>query len=163
MMKIEIREMREADIGDVQHVATASWHTTYEGIIPQGIQDRFLDAAYSEQMMRIRRKQSLILVAEVGGEIVGYANYTPVNEAGMSELAAIYLLESAQGNGIGSAFLTAGIERLPGVKEIQVNVEKRNTIGMNFYEAKGFQTIDEFDDDFDGHILETLRMTLVVE
>src|SRR5690625_6674009 len=51
----------------------------------------------------------------------------------MSELAAIYLLESAQGNGIGSAFLTAGIERLPGVKEIQVNVEKRNTIGMNFY------------------------------
>ena len=163
MMKIEIREMREADIGDVQHVATASWHTTYEGIIPRGIQDRFLDAAYSEQMMRIRRKQSLILVAEVGGEIVGYANYTPVNEAGMSELAAIYLLESAQGNGIGSAFLTAGIERLPGVKEIQVNVEKRNTIGMNFYEAKGFQTIDEFDENFDGHVLKTLRMTFVVE
>src|SRR5690625_7433532 len=78
MMKIEIREMREADIGDVQHVATASWHTTYEGIITQSIQDRCRDAAYSEQRMRIRSKQSCILVAEVGGEIVGYANYTQV-------------------------------------------------------------------------------------
>jgi len=163
MMKVEIREMQEADIEHVQHVATASWQTTYEGIIPQSIQDRFLDAAYSEHMLRIRRKQSLILVAEVSGEIVGYANYTPVNEAGASELAAIYLLESAQGKGIGSAFITAGIERMPRVKEIHANVEKRNTIGMNFYEAKGFQTIDEFDENFDGHVLKTLRMTFVVE
>lgn len=161
-MEMIIREMQEDDIEHVQRVATASWHTTYAGIIPRSIQDRFLDAAYSKQMMRLRREQSLMLVAEVGEDIVGFANYTPVDEAGASELAAIYLLESAQGNGIGSALLAAGKQRLPGVKEIHINVEKSNTIGTTFYVAKGFQITAEYDDNFDGHILQTLRMVLPV-
>ena len=29
---------------------------------------------------------------------------------------------------------------------------------MNFYKAKGFEIFEEFDDNFDGHILKTVRM-----
>lgn len=41
-------------------------------------------------------------------------------------------------------------------------LKKENEIGKNFYAAKGFTTVKEFDDDFDGYILKTLRMVLEI-
>lgn len=55
-----------------------------------------------------------------------------------------------------------GINNIDGAKEILVNVEKDNEVGINFYKASGFEVISEFDDDFDGHILKTVRMVLKV-
>ena len=58
--------------------------------------------------------------------------------------------------------LQQGIDNLDGIKEIYINVEKDNKIGKTFYEVKGFQVVKEFDDEFDGHILKTVRMVLKV-
>lgn len=58
--------------------------------------------------------------------------------------------------------LNEGIQSLSGVKEIYVDVEKDNTIGKTFYERKGFQIVKEYDDNFNGHILRTVRMVLEV-
>lgn len=162
-MQSEIRKMREADIKQVQHVAKQSWHVTYEGIIPLNIQNNFLRMAYSDEMMKRRLEGSHMFVAEVNDEVVGFANYAYVNDQGQSELSAIYLLPKEQGKGIGTALLEEGIHTLQNVKEIYVNVEKDNGIGVNFYRAKGFQIVKEFDDNFDGHVLKTIRMKLVVE
>jgi len=30
----------------------------------------------------------------------------------------------------------------------------------NFYEAKGFKVVKEFDEEFEGHVLKTIRMVL---
>ncbi|WP_199880735.1 N-acetyltransferase [Bacillus massiliglaciei] len=49
-----------------------------------------------------------------------------------------------------------------GLKEMFVHVEKENKIGKAFYKAKGFKTVSEFEEDFDGHILQTVRMVLKV-
>ncbi|WP_090866429.1 GNAT family N-acetyltransferase [Oceanobacillus limi] len=154
--------MRREDIENVQDVAKKSWNATYEGIIPNRIQENFLNAAYSDERMEQRLSGSYLFVAEVENKIVGFANFSPVQRNGKVELGAIYLYPEHQGKGIGSAFLQEGIQKIDGIREIYINVERDNTIGKNFYEAKGFKLVEEFDDNFDGHILKTLRMVLAV-
>lgn len=48
------------------------------------------------------------------------------------------------------------------VLKIYINVERDNKSGRDFYNAKGFTVVSEFDDNFDGHILKTVRMVLKV-
>lgn len=154
--------MITGDIEQVQAVAKESWHATYEGIIPREIQQNFLNGAYSDEMMERRMEHSLMLVAEAENTIAGFANFTPVNQQGQTELSAIYLLPQYQDEGIGSALLNTGVKKLENLKEIQLDVEKENIIGTAFYKAKGFKIVDEYDDDFDGHILKTVRMELIL-
>ncbi|WP_199860687.1 GNAT family N-acetyltransferase [Oceanobacillus damuensis] len=161
-MSFLIRKMTKEDTKKVQDVAQKSWNTTYEGIIPSEIQENFLNAAYSDEMMEKRLNSSLLLVAEVENSLVGFANYSPVKNECEVELGAIYIYPEHQGKGIGTALLQEGIKILEGVREIYINVEKENKIGKTFYEAKGFKIVQEFDDDFDGHILKTVRMVLEV-
>lgn len=160
-MTFTIRKMQAKDIPQVQQIAKASWHHTYKGIIPEDIQTNFLQAAYHDDMMKKRLEQSFLFVAETEGKIVGFANYTPVQPDGTAELSAIYLLSEYQGKGIGTALLKEGL-RMKDVKAISADVEKENRIGMAFYEARGFQPVTEFDEDFDGHILKTIKMVLDV-
>lgn len=157
-----IREMKKEDTKQVQDVAKKSWNSTYDGIIPHNVQENFLKTAYSDEMMEKRLKGSFIFVAEIENEVVGFANFTIVNDEGQSELSAIYIYPDYQGKGIGTALLQKGIKELENVKEIYIDVEKENNIGKNFYEAKGFREIKEFDDNFDGHILKTIQMCLTV-
>lgn len=162
MLTLIIRQMKEEDIPFVQEIAKTSWGVTYEGIIPMHIQSRFLEAAYSEERLITRLQTSPFLVAELDESLVGFANFSTVNDDGQAELFAIYLLPDVQNKGIGSALLESGIQKLRGITSLTVCVEKDNTIGSQFYKAKNFQYVEEFDDLFDGHILKTLRLALVL-
>lgn len=157
-----IRKMHVEDIPQVQGVAKKSWNATYEGIIPFEIQEKFLKVAYNDDRMKQRLERSFLFVAEIDSNVVGFANFSPVNDEGKAELGAIYLYPEYQGKGIGSALLQKGINELEGVEEIYINVERDNEIGKSFYDAKGFQVLKEFDDDFEGHTLKTVRMVLNV-
>lgn len=159
-MDISIREMTIEDIDNVHDIAMESWHATYEGIIPRQLQDNFLGRAYSYDMLSKRMRNSNLFIAVVEGEIVGFADFSMVDEDGVSELVAIYLSPDKQGKGIGSALVQNGIDKLGDVKEILVEVEKGNAIGRRFYEARGFKIVKEYDDNFDGHILNTIQMVL---
>ncbi|MBD7908427.1 GNAT family N-acetyltransferase [Sporosarcina gallistercoris] len=161
-MQFKIRTMQPGNIQQVQRVAKISWNATYDGIIPVDVQERFLENAYSDDMMSRRMQNSVMLVAEQEGRMVGFANFSRVNEAGESELAAIYLLPDAQGQGIGTALFLKGINILDDAKMIVLTVEAANKIGKTFYEAKGFDVIDEFEEDFDGHKLQSIRMRYTV-
>ncbi len=159
-MNITIRKMYYDDIKQVQDVAKTTWNATYEGIIPLDVQNNFLKSAYNDEKMKQRLERAFLFVAEVDNRVVGFANFSPVREDGKVELGAIYLYPEYQGKGIGSALLQQGIKDLYGVKELYINVEKDNKIGKTFYEAKGFEIVKEFDEEFDGHILKTVRMVL---
>ena len=161
-MEFLVRNMQEGDIKQVQDVAGKTWNFTYEGIIPLDVQENFLSSAYNDDRMQQRMDRSVILVATISEKVVGFANFSRVNEVGIVGLAAIYIYPEYQGKGIGSALLQQGIKELDGVKEIFVDVEKDNLSGIRFYEAKTFEVVREFDDDFDGHILKTIEMVLKV-
>ncbi|KAB2333312.1 GNAT family N-acetyltransferase [Cytobacillus depressus] len=161
-MDYSIRSATIDDFGHIQNVAKTSWHYTYEGIIPRDIQDNFLQTAYNDEMMRRRIERSHLFVGETDGKIVGFANFSSVNDQGEIELGAIYLFPEYQGKGIGTALLQEGINTIQGIREVYINVEKENLTGRNFYEAKGFEVVSEFDDHFEGHLLKTVRMVLKV-
>ncbi|HDX9577132.1 TPA: GNAT family N-acetyltransferase [Bacillus pseudomycoides] len=161
-MNFVIREMKEEDIPSVQYVAKTSWNDTYKDIIPEVVQEKFLGHAYSDDMMKQRLQHSHFFVGEVDGEVVGFANFSPIKYQNEAELGAIYLLPTYQGSGMGTALLRKGITKLEGVKKIYINVESENKTGKAFYNAKGFAVVDAFEDDFDGYMLKTLRMVLHV-
>lgn len=161
-MDYNIRLMKKKDIPQVQRVAKVSWNSTYEGIIPLEIQSNFLKRAYSYKTLKRKLKYSMMLVAEVHGKIVGFANYSHVSSEGSTLLGAIYIYPEFQGYGIGTAFLIEGVKVL-NVKEIRLNVEKNNSIGVRFYQAKGFEKISETEEDFNGHTIQTINMKLKIK
>ncbi|MBM7650240.1 ribosomal protein S18 acetylase RimI-like enzyme [Bacillus ectoiniformans] len=152
-----IRLMEEKDIPFIQRVAKESWADSYEGMIPSDIQEAFLKEAYSTSYLKIRMKSSLMIISEKEGVLTGFANFSEIN-GGACELFAIYLLPEAQGRGIGTILLKEGLVRLREVKQLFVNVEKENLRAKRFYDARGFKVIKEFEEDFKGHKLQTIRM-----
>ncbi|MBW7977864.1 GNAT family N-acetyltransferase [Bacillus velezensis] len=159
-VKPMIRAMKTNDIKQVRQVAERSWHHTYEGIIPRHIQDQFLESVYQDEMMERRLLHSLFFVAEEEGRVLGFANATPVQKDGNAELTAIYIDPDCQGNGIGTALLKECIRQSGGVKKLYVHAEKENRIALSFYQAKGFQWVCEFEEDFKGHTLQTVKLVL---
>lgn len=153
-----IRKMDVNDIAAVRQVAAESWHDTYEGIIPREIRERFLEAAYSPTSLKMRLEQSILYVAEQNGSVVGFANFFRLPEPGDAELSAIYLLPACQGQKLGTALLESGISGLTDTERLYITVERDNGNARRFYEARGFSTIAEFEEDFDGHNLNSVRM-----
>lgn len=162
-MKHIIRVMSKEDIPVVQNVAKLSWHDTYEGIIPRHIQENFLDIAYSTSMLEKRLAMTHMYVAEYSGKVTGFANFSNPDDQHISELTAIYILPDYQRLGIGLALLEYGISKLEQVRNIDVIVEKANIKGYNFYKKLGFEVLDEFEEDFDGHMLKSIKMRLNID
>ncbi|WIY63068.1 GNAT family N-acetyltransferase [Bacillus arachidis] len=161
-MTYVVRDMNARDIIAVQEVAKVAWHDTYRGLIPQEIQDKFLGQAYSFEMMKRRLEHSHLFVVEVDDQVVGFANFSPIKYQNEAELGAMYLLPEHQGKGIGTALLQRGITYLEGVRKIYIHVEAANEKGKRFYEAKGFAALEQFEEDFEGHMMQTVRMVLHV-
>ncbi|MEF3303440.1 GNAT family N-acetyltransferase [Paenibacillus sp. GYB003] len=160
-MTVTIRLMEHGDVADVQRVARTSWHHTYGGIIPVPVRRRFLDSFYSDEAIVRRMADSLLLVAQQDDAIVGFANFfVSRRDPKEAELGAIYIVPEAQGIGIGTMLLQAGIARLRGVKHLFANVEKTNRKGRTFYEARSFRQVGETEELFYGHALRTVKMRL---
>ena len=95
---MEVREMGEGDLGAVQNVARITWAETYRDIIPEAERTRFVELAYSEESLKHRMESGVCLVAVLGGEVVGFADFDPnPSEPLEVELAAIYVLPGMQG------------------------------------------------------------------
>lgn len=158
-MDLIIRKMLEADIPDVQYVAKKSWNATYQGIIPEDVQNSFLKVAYSDEMLK-KRIDQIIFVAEHDEKIIGFINLKETEQPNTYDLSAIYILPDYQGKRIGSRLIAHSIEPIKNFEKIFLEVEKDNINAVNFYKKLGFKIVDEYNDDFDGHILRTLRMSL---
>lgn len=145
------------DIASVQEIAYISWNDTYEGIIPSPIQKSFLEKSYSTPMMEMRLKKTIMLVAMHEEEPIGFANFTKLDQDGDAELIALYLKPEYQRNGYGKQLLSSGLSYLLNGSELSVYVEAENEKGRNFYEATGFEFVEEFEELFEGHPLKTAK------
>lgn len=158
-MHLNIRKMVETDIPKVQYIAKKSWNATYQGIIPEDVQNRFLKVAYSDEMLK-KRLDQIIFVAEHDEKIIGFINLKETEQPNTYDLSAIYILPDYQGKRIGSRLIAHSIEPIKNFEKTFLEVEKDNINAVNFYRKLGFKIVDEYNDDFDGHILRTLKMTL---
>lgn len=134
-MKLEIRDMRPADADGKGYVHYASWQETYPGLVDSG----YLARLTLEKCRSIaHRWPENTLVAELDGKIAGFSCFGK-NEAGESEVFALYLLKEAQGLGIGRKLMDASIGKLDAALPVFLWVLKGNSRAIGFYEHYGFR------------------------
>lgn len=158
-----IRAMRHEDIKAVQQIAKISWEDTYEGIIPLEIQDLFIERAYSDGMMMKRLEKTSVYVAINDDKIIGFANFTRVDEDGDVELTAIYIHPDYQQLGYGKKLLATGLENIQKAQQLFVYVETENRKGCSFYEQNGFTYLEDFNELFEGHPLSTTKYVYYIK
>jgi GNAT superfamily N-acetyltransferase len=150
-----IRPAQLTDVEGIARVHVESWRTTYKGIMP----DEVLATLSVEQRAETWRRPlsnpesaSIIYVAEIDGQIVGFAAGGPERTGHAvykAELYAIYLLQAYQGRGIGRALVKAVVEPLidKGYKAMLIWVAAKNP-ATNFYAALGGQPFDSKTESF---------------
>ncbi|MFJ7935016.1 GNAT family N-acetyltransferase [Sporosarcina sp. NPDC096371] len=149
--------MTAKDSAHVQRIARITWCETNRDLIPEEIQHDFINRSYSNAMMMKRMEKTIILIAECQGIPIGFANFTKKDEDGDSELTAMYILPSHQHMGYGEKLFEHALSMLNDAKQLFVYVDSCNLIGRAFYEKQGFELLEVFEEDFEGHPVETAQ------
>jgi L-amino acid N-acyltransferase YncA len=144
---IVVREMQEADIEAVSTVRVRSWKAAYVDLVPAFYLDSMsveTDAAARRAMFARSTGADDNLVAEVDGEIVGWACMGPSRDddaaAGDGELYAIYLLPEVFGAGVGKALMQVVFSYAAkrSYERLTLWVFRDNARARGFYAARGF-------------------------
>ena len=123
-------------IGYVHYMA---WEQTYRRLMPDG----FLNLRTLEKCRALSQAYPGPRLAVLdSGQVVGFACYEReardfTNRAGMSEISALYLLRSHQGQGNGRRLMEACLAMLPH-KQVILYVLKGNEQAIGFYRHMGF-------------------------
>ena len=156
-----IRELRNSDTKSIKAIAKATWRATYSSFIPEEIQDKVLDEAYSESEMTNRFVNYSNLVAEENGEIMVYAFLRDKKSYTQLFVESLYILPIFQGRGIGRRLLHKGISMFPKATAVSLTVYKGNP-NLTFYEKEGFKVMNENRGDFFGHPVTFILMEKVI-
>ncbi|MGW0767005.1 N-acetyltransferase family protein [Streptomyces sp. NPDC002676] len=143
---VRVRAMTLADCDRVSEIRIRGWQSAYRGMVPQS----YLDTLSVEQDAERRRARfqendgSVVnLVAERGGEVLGWAAYGPYRDGevltGDAELYAIYVDPAHLGGGIGRALLTESVAGCSAYPRMLLWVLKENAPARRFYEHAGFR------------------------
>jgi GNAT superfamily N-acetyltransferase len=148
-----IRPAEVSDAGQIGLIHVRSWQSAYRGKIPQDHLDGLDPAERAGRWRRtleiIDRARADILVADSGGEVVGFAGYGPCRDADADpgrtgQLATIYLLPEVWGTGTGRKLLAAAVDGLAalGYLEATLWVLNSNDRGRRFYVKAGWTEDD---------------------
>ncbi|MCI6378680.1 MAG: GNAT family N-acetyltransferase [Clostridiales bacterium] len=138
-MAVQIVSARPEHSEGIGYAHYTAWEETYRGLMPDG----FLDQRTLEKCRALSKAYpGPRLAAMDGGRVVGFACYEREARAftkrpGMSEISALYLLRSHQGQGNGRRLMEACLAMLPH-KEIVLYVLKGNERAIDFYKHMGF-------------------------
>lgn len=156
-----IRLATLADAAGIAHVHVESWRSTYPGMVPDNYLVNLSVAAQERQWRGVlsppQTGSRRTFVAQVGGGIVGFAScgQQRTNLPGYGgEFYALYLLDQAQGQGIGSRFLAVMAQYFlaVGVQSAMVWVLRDNP-SRYFYERLGGRLLTERPISFAGTTL----------
>jgi L-amino acid N-acyltransferase YncA len=157
---ISIRAATEHDAVGISHVHVQSWRTSYAGIVPE----EYLATLNEAERVLLWRDQitrdTPVYIADLDGEIVGFISGGAIREPVQTydaELYAIYLLEQAQGQGIGTALLKKLAESLSskGFASMIVWVLEKNP-SRHFYARSNAHVVTTKDIQIGGVMLSEL-------
>ena len=147
---ITVRRAEPADAQAIASVQTASWRTTYNGLVPA----EFLAnmdvgrraAVWHTGLTDLTRRFCYFVAENADGEVVGFASGGPERDGDAiykGELSAIYLLEAYQGQGVGKRLVqaVAGWLHDHHYHNMLIWVLAGNATGIGFYEAIGGQRV----------------------
>jgi ribosomal protein S18 acetylase RimI-like enzyme len=145
-------------------VQVETWRAAYTGLMPDEAIAAFDVEArqrmWREGLAREPRPGSETLVAEAGGEVVGFASVGACrDEDGVGELYAIYFDAAHWGSGVGRALLhrAEASLRSSGFAEARLWVLEGNERAERFYRAAGWERDGRKVDEFQGAQVVELR------
>ncbi len=143
MVSIRIAEVWDA--AAIAHVHVSSWLTTYEGIVPGEYLASLNETEYLPLWQDWLARDISVFVAEVEGQVVGFAGGGAIRELLHpydAELYTLYLLKEAQRRGLGRTLLAAVMKALveKGSKGMLAWVLEKNP-AIRFYERTGARYI----------------------
>lgn len=110
MPVISIRSAEQKDAAAIAHVHVESWRTTYAGVVPAEYLASLNEVERAALWQDWLQRDICVFVSEVDGVVAGFAAGGPIREPLEkydAEMYAIYLLQAAQGKGIGRQLLGA--------------------------------------------------------
>ena len=139
------------DAADLAAVHVRSWRETYRGLLPQAALDRMsvkVHARRFQHELTRARRGAATLIAEGGDGAVGYVSGALLRgdaRAADAEVFTLYVLQSAQGAGVGGALLTsaARVLKAEGAKSLMLFVLTLNERARGFYEHLGGEAFAE--------------------
>jgi len=147
-MAVDIRAAVPDDAPAIRRVARAAWRAAYGDIVAEATIEAAIDSWYDVAGLResVDRADARFLVAERGGEVVGFGQALvaePTARAG-AELARLYVHPDHWDEGVGSALL-ARLEdwlRERGVDRVRLAVLADNDAANAFYESRGYRRVE---------------------
>jgi GNAT superfamily N-acetyltransferase len=161
---VTVRPAVPGDSGAIGRVQVETWRTAYRGLMPDEAVDAFDVAArqqlWRELLARDRPPDSATFVAELDGEVVGFASVgRSRDDEDEGELYAIYLHPSCWDRGIGRSLLERSEQwlRTSGFERALLWVLEGNERGQRFYRAAGWERDGRKVDTFQGAEVTELR------
>jgi GNAT superfamily N-acetyltransferase len=145
-MQPVIRDARPSDARRFEEIRVAGWKAAYGGMIDADFLAALTAtpervATWTERLTS-QAPGGVSLVAEVDGEVVGFAVLLPSRDDDVpeaAELLGLYVDPGRHSNGIGGVLIDAGFARMPQVVHTLWTLEG-NTTARAFYERRGFVT-----------------------
>lgn len=163
---ITLRTATPADAERIEDLARRTWPDTFGDILSPAQIAYMLDWMYDPDLLRRQMAEGhLFRIAERDGEPLGYLGCEP-NYGGEAVLKIhkIYVLPAAQGLGIGRRLMHDAeiYGKISGMKFVKLNVNRHNR-AQKFYEALGFQVIDNQNIDIgSGYLMEDFVMCKIL-
>ena len=152
---MHIRSAEPTDAEAIHQVNVASCRAAYEGALKD---DAFLEMTDDDSRIETLRtklaetaaiKSLIYLVAKQESSVVGFLQLLHNDQLpdhidnDDAYLKSLYVHPTAWNEGIGTALLEEGLDRLPNeLARIQLGVLSANEIGKRFYQAHNFERID---------------------
>jgi len=164
---MNVRPVRDLeDVRAVEDVNRRAWREAYDGIFPHDVLERLTAEPTAGELRhrfdRLSAWTGETLVAEAGGEVVGYAvvrwgdveEYVPEGDAWLKEL---YVDPTLWGEGAGTTLVEHAAAATPAeTTGLVASMLAGNEVGERFYEARGFEEIDAWEDEIAGETYPTV-------
>lgn len=155
--------MREATVEDVPAVRTVAeraWRAAYASVLREATVDRVLEEWYDPALVRrvVESEDTTYLVAcGPDGGVLGYAAGATTDGHG-GEVPVLYVDPDHWGEGVGTRLFETVLDALreQGVDRVEITVLADNDVGRSFYESRGFDVCEAYDDDLFGETVRTL-------
>jgi ribosomal protein S18 acetylase RimI-like enzyme len=138
-----VRTATEDDVEGVARVAERSWTDDYPDILTRDTAEAAVNEWYAPERIaeELEADRTVLLVADRGGEVVGFAHATWEESGTDGYILRLYVHPDHRGEGLGRALLERARADLSdhGIERVNAMVLAANDPGNAFYERFGFR------------------------
>lgn len=149
MIEYEIKKARLSDTDAIGALIVSCWRQSYKNIIDSGYLNSLSSSERAEFIMNALLSGSfLAYCAWADAQIIGvclFRSSSVPGLAGYGELSCLYVEQKYKKIGIGGKLLNISVDymRSVGLNYVILNVLADNTSGVEFYEKRGFEKINQ--------------------